>query len=81
MYRGDYKLARNLPPFGDKQWHVYNLRIDPTEANDLAPTNPDLVKSLTGAYADYIKQHNVVEVPDGYSVIEQAKKNMARGDH
>jgi hypothetical protein len=46
-----------------------------------AASNPDLVKNLTGAYADYIKQHNVVEVPDGYSVIEQAKKNMARGDH
>jgi len=81
LYRGDYKLARNLPPFGDKQWHLYDLRVDPTEANDLAPTNPDLLKSLTGAYADYIKQHNVVEVPDGYSVIEQAKKNMARDEH
>ena len=81
LYRGDYKLVRNLPPFGDKQWHLYDLALDPIEANDLASTNPDLVKSLTAAYADYIKQHNVVEVPDGYSVIEQAKRNMARGDH
>jgi arylsulfatase A-like enzyme len=81
LYRGDYKLVRNLPPFGDKQWHLYNLRLDPTEANDLASTNADLVKSLTGAYADYIKKHNVVEVPDGYSVIEQAKKNLTRADH
>jgi arylsulfatase A-like enzyme len=81
LYRGEYKLARNLPPFGDKQWHLYNLRVDPTETSDLAATDPDLVKSLTGAYADYVKQHNLVEVPDGYSVIEQAKKNVARGDH
>ncbi|MBV8099126.1 MAG: arylsulfatase [Verrucomicrobia bacterium] len=81
LYRGDYKLERNLPPFGDKQWHLYNLRLDPTEAHDLASTDSDLVKSLTGTYGDYIKQHNLVEVPDGYSVIEQAKKNMARGDH
>jgi arylsulfatase A-like enzyme len=81
LYRGDYKLVRNLPPFGDKQWHLYNLRLDQIEANDLASSNPDLVKSLTAAYADYIKQHNLVEVPDGYNVIEQAKRNMARGDH
>jgi arylsulfatase A-like enzyme len=81
LYRGDYKLVRNLPPFGDKQWHLYNLRLDPIEANDLASSDPDLVKSLTAAYADYVKQHNLVEVPDGYSVIGQAKKNMARGDH
>jgi len=73
--------VRNLPPFGDRQWHLYNLRLDPIEVNDLAATKPDVVKSLTTAYADYIKQHSVVEVPDGYSVIEQAKNNMARGDH
>ncbi|MFY9986443.1 MAG: arylsulfatase [Chthoniobacterales bacterium] len=81
LYRGEYKFVRNLPPFGDKKWHLYNLRVDPVEANDLASTNPDLVKSLTTAYADYTKEHNLVEVPDGYSVIEQAKKNMTRGDH
>jgi arylsulfatase A-like enzyme len=81
LYRGDYKLVRNLAPFGDKKWHLYNLRLDPVEANDLASTNPDLVKSLTTDYADYTKQHNLVEVPDCYSVIEQAKKNMTRADH
>lgn len=81
LYRGDYKLVRNLPPFGDKKWHLYNLRVDPVEANDLASTNPDLVNSLTTDYADYVKQHNLVEVPDGYSVIEQAKKNSSRATH
>jgi hypothetical protein len=74
-------LVRNLPPFGDKQWHLYNLRVDPTEANDISSTKPDLVKTLTAAYADYIKKYGVVEVPDDYSVVEQAKKNMARGNH
>jgi arylsulfatase A-like enzyme len=81
VYRGDYKLVRNLPPFGDKQWHLYNFRLDPTEANDISSTNPDLVKTLTAAYTDYIKKHGVVEVPDDYSVVEQAKKNMTRADH
>ncbi len=81
VYRGEYKLVRNLPPFGDKEWHLYNFRLDPTEANDISSTNPDLVKTLTAAYADYIKKHGVVEVPDDYSVIEQAKKNMARANH
>jgi hypothetical protein len=81
VYRGDYKLVGNLPSFGDKQWHLYDLRVDPTEANDISPTNPDLVKTLTAAYGDYIKKYGVVEAPDDYSVVEQAKKNMARGNH
>jgi arylsulfatase A-like enzyme len=81
VYRGDYKLVRNLPPFGDKQWHLYDIRVDPTEATDISSINPDLVKTLTAAYADYVKKYGVVEVPDDYSVVEQAKKNMARGNH
>jgi hypothetical protein len=42
VYRGEYKLVRNLPPFGDKQLHLYNFRVDPTESNDLSSTNPGI---------------------------------------
>ena len=75
VYQGDYKLARNIPPFGDRKWHLYNLRADPTESQDLADAEPDRVKSMSAAYAEYVKKNGVIEVPDDYEMAAQAKKN------
>ncbi|MFZ0704681.1 MAG: arylsulfatase [Candidatus Korobacteraceae bacterium] len=75
VYQGDYKLVRNMPPFGDRKWHLYNLRIDPTELKDLAATDPDRVKSMSADYAEYVKKNGVIEVPDDYEMAAQAKKN------
>jgi arylsulfatase A-like enzyme len=75
VYQGDYKLARNIPPFGDRKWHLYNLRTDPTESKDLAAADPDRVKSMTAAYVEYVKKNGVIEVPDDYEMAAQAKKN------
>ena len=29
VYQGDYKLVRNIPPYGDRKWHLYNLKNRP----------------------------------------------------
>ena len=44
VYQGDYKLVRNIPPYGDRKWHLYDLRSDPTESRDLAGSQPERVK-------------------------------------
>jgi len=75
VYRGDYKLVRNIPPYGDRKWHLYNLRNDPSESQDLAGTEPDRVQSMTEAYAEYVKKNGVIEVPDDYDIAAQATKN------
>ncbi|HEX8800765.1 MAG TPA: arylsulfatase [Terriglobales bacterium] len=75
VYQSDYKLVRNIPPFGDRKWHLYNLRADPTESKDLADDEPDRVKSMSAAYAEYVKKNGVIEVPDDYEMAAQAKKN------
>jgi len=75
VYRGDYKLVRNIPPYGDRKWHLYNLRNDPTESQDLAGSDPERVKSMSEAYAEYVKKNGVVEVPDDYDTAAQATKN------
>jgi hypothetical protein len=74
-------LRKNLPPYGDKQWRLYDLTRDPTEANDIAAETPDVAKSLMSAYADYLRNNGVIEAPEGYSLVEQAKKNSLREDH
>jgi len=81
VYRGDYKLVRNLPPYGDGQWHLYDVRLDPTEADDLAAARPELVKTMTEAYGEYAKKYAVIAVPEDYSIVTQAKKNMQQADH
>jgi arylsulfatase A-like enzyme len=78
VYRGDYKLVRNVPPYGNRAWHLYDLRTDPIEADDLAAEKPDAVKDLQAAYADYVRKNGVVEVPADYDIVKQAQANMAR---
>ena len=75
IYQGDYKLVRNVPPYGDRKWHLYNLKNDLTESNDLAVSEPERVKSMADAYAEYSKKNGVVEVPDDYDINAQAIKN------
>lgn len=75
VYQGDYKLVRNIPPYGDRKWHLYNLKTDPMESKDLASADPQRVKSMMEAYADYVKKNGVIDVPDDYDIAAQAKKN------
>ena len=75
VYQGDYKLVRNIPPYGDRKWHLYNLRSDPMESKDLADSEPSRLAEMAKDYAEYVKKNGVIEVPDDYSVSEQGKKN------
>lgn len=43
--RGEFKQVRNVAPHGDRQWHLYDLRTDPAESNDLSKARPDMVKA------------------------------------
>ncbi len=75
VYQGDYKLVRNIPPYGDRKWHLYNLRTDPTESKNLASADPERVSAMEKAYAEYVKKNGVIEVPDDYDMTAQAIKN------
>lgn len=78
VFRGDYKLMRNNPPFGDKQWRLYRISDDPLELNDLAGTEPEIFAELIAAYERYSAEVNLIEVPDDYDVLAQVQKNVAR---
>jgi len=78
VFRGPYKLMRNNPPFGDRQWRLYRPLEDPTQTRDLAGSNPKLVADLKAEYARFSKEFNVIEVPEDYNPITQIQKNAAR---
>jgi arylsulfatase A-like enzyme len=78
LFKGDYKLVRNFPPFGDKQWRLFNIKTDPVERYDLATAQPKRFQEMLLDYQVYQSDINMVEVADDYNVIEQLGKNLKR---
>ncbi len=71
LYKGDYKLLRNLPPLGDGQWHLYNIVADPGETQDLAAAMPERYAQMLSAYQAYAEAHGVQAMPAGYDYVRQ----------
>ncbi|WP_309398735.1 sulfatase-like hydrolase/transferase [Cerasicoccus maritimus] len=79
VFRDNYKLSKNPPPKGTGEWELYDITKDPGEVNNLADENPELVKELIEAYAQYEKDNGVIPVPEGYDPLKQLIKNSKRG--
>lgn len=75
LFQGHYKIVRYAPPYGDNGWHLYDLAVDPGETNDLAASQPDLLKSMLEQYALYEKRMGVLPLPPGYDVQQQVAIN------
>lgn len=75
LYRGDYKLVRNLPPHGDGTWKLYDLADDPGETRDLAAADPARVEAMLADYRAYAKDVGVLEIPEGYDPFRQITLN------
>ena len=78
VFRGDYKLMRNNPPFGDNQWRLYRPEQDPVEAKDLSKEQPKVHAEMVAAYKRYAEEFRLIEVPGDYNPITQLQKNAAR---
>lgn len=74
LFRGDYKLVRNLAPTGDGKWRLYNLRNDPGETRDLAAAMPDRFAAMLADYRAYAKANGVLAMPAGYTADEQINR-------
>jgi arylsulfatase A-like enzyme len=77
LYRGDWKLVRSVPPYGDRKWRLYNLGNDPNEAHDMSSADPDLLRQMLADFAAYSARNGVIEVPADYNVISQGQANAA----
>ena len=58
--QGSFKSGWNAPPYGDKQWQLYNLETDPGETLNLANEEPLKLKELRAAWDAYAKDVGVV---------------------
>ena len=71
IFKGDFKLLRNLPPIGDGQWHLYDLSRDPGETTDLQAQHPELFQQMISDYEAYARDNGVLPMPEGYDPINQ----------
>lgn len=78
LYKGDYKLLKNLPPLGDGEWHLYNIALDPSEFRDLRLEKPDLYRRMIIDYQEYAQAHGVLDMPAGYDYIKQVTLYSAK---
>jgi arylsulfatase/uncharacterized sulfatase len=75
LFKGDLKLVSNLPPIGDGQWHLYDLRTDPGETRDLRQQMPEAFRAMQADYEAWAAAHGVLPMPPGYDPIRQVLTN------
>ncbi len=75
VFKGDYKLIKNIPPVGDGLWHLYDIRNDPGETKDLQASLPDMFAAMKVDYAAYAKANGVLPMPEGYDPVRQVQTN------
>lgn len=74
LFKGDYKIVKNWPPYGDGQWRLYNIVTDPGETVDVSKEQPELFAAMQADYAAYAKSDQVLDMPKGYTAPEQIVK-------
>lgn len=68
VFKGPFKLVRNIPPLGDRKWRLYDLEKDPGESFDLADKLPDVVQALKKDYENYANANRVLPIPDDFDL-------------
>jgi len=59
LRKGEWKIVYSYKD-GEGGWHLYNLRKDPSELNDLSNTYNERLDELLIEWAQYIQQNNVI---------------------
>jgi arylsulfatase A-like enzyme len=61
VIKGDWKLIFIAPPYGENEWHLYNLREDPREMENLAGRHPDKFAELKRDWDEYARSVGYIE--------------------
>ena len=57
---GDWKLIRMPEPYGNNEWLLYNLRLDPAERHDVSKDEPEQLKTMLAYWTEYSEQANII---------------------
>ncbi len=75
LFRGDYKLVKNLPPNGDGRWRLFNIAADPGETRDVSHAEPALAAIMQRDYEAFAREDQVLPMPDGYTAGDQITRH------
>lgn len=75
LFKGQYKLTRNLPPHGDGDWHLFDIHSDPGETKNLATSEPMILDTLKEDYKTYATTFGVLEMPQNFDSVNQIRIN------
>lgn len=75
LFKGDLKLIRNIPPVGDGQWRLFDIRRDPGETRDLSAQMPERAAAMRTEYEAWARNNGVLPMPEGYDPIRQVTIN------
>ena len=66
LFKGDYKIVINRSQ-QETAWGLFNIRLDPGEAENLAEARPDLLSEMLDDYENYVQANNVLPMPENYN--------------
>ena len=75
LLRGPWKIVRNMPPYGDGRWRLFDLTADPGETKDRSGDQSSIFKSMLADYAAYERRVGVQPLPAGYNSMDQVAQN------
>ena len=78
VWKGDWKLVKNLPPYGDGRWALYDIATDPGETRDRAAADTARAAAMQADYAAYARRDQVLAMPTGYAAPKQVEANAMR---
>lgn len=61
VIKGDWKILFLAPPYGESEWHLYNLRNDPQELTNLASEHPVKLAEMLAEWEAYSNAVGYIE--------------------
>ncbi|WP_298636425.1 arylsulfatase [uncultured Umboniibacter sp.] len=75
LYRGNWKITRTLPPFGDGEWALYDVASDPGETINVANQYPVLFQDMLAEFELYQDDVGVYQLAPGETARSQITMN------
>ena len=76
LFKGNMKITKNGPSYGDAKWRLYNLKNDPGETEDLSKSSPKIFQDLLNEYAIFAADNNVLEMAEEYDLMLEVQRKF-----